>query len=72
MTTTAVEFSGASATAEREARSDTRCRLIVDDGIALQRSSNTMSAVEYLRAHGIGAHVIQRVLLEPQRRRAKA
>ena len=74
MTSTAVDFSGASATdmsrLDTARRLDTRRRLIVDDGIALQRSSNTMSAVEYLRRHGIGAHVIERVLLEPLRRRS--
>lgn len=53
-----------------EARTDARRRLIVDAGIAVQDSSNTMSAVEYLRARDIRAHVIERVLLEPHLRRS--
>lgn len=53
-----------------EARTDRRQRRIVDAGIAVQGSSNTMSAVEYLRTRDVGAHVIERVLLEPHRRRA--
>jgi hypothetical protein len=36
----------------------------------VQGSSNTMSAVEYLRTRDIGAHVIERVLLEPHWRRS--
>lgn len=56
--------------AVREARTDVQRRLIVDAGIAVQGSSNTMCAVEYLRTRGILAHVIERVLLEPDRRRA--
>ncbi len=52
-----------------EARTDARRRSIVDAGIAVQRSSNTMSAFEYLRTRDIGTHIIERVLLEPHRRR---
>jgi hypothetical protein len=55
-----------------ESRTDARQRRIVDAGIAVQGSSNTMSAFEYLRAHDIGAHVIERVLLEPHRRRSRS
>lgn len=53
-----------------EARSDARKRVIVDAGIAVQDSTNTMSAVEYLRTRDIHARVIERVLLEPHRRRS--
>jgi hypothetical protein len=53
-----------------EARTDARQRLIVDAGIAVQGSSNTMSAVEYLRTRDVRTHVIERVLLEPHRRRS--
>ena len=53
-----------------DARTDARQRVIVDAGIAVQGSSNTMSAVEYLRTRDIRAHVIKRVLLEPLRRRS--
>jgi hypothetical protein len=50
-------------------RRDMRCRDIVDHAIAVQESRNTMSAFEYLKSHDIAAHVIERVLLEPERRR---
>jgi hypothetical protein len=50
-------------------RRDMRCRDIVDHAIAVQESRNTMSAVEYLKSHDIASHVIERVLLEPARRR---
>lgn len=44
----AVESTGA-LEANIDARTDARQRVIVDAGIAVQDSSNTMSAVEYLR-----------------------
>lgn len=50
-------------------RCDVRCRDIVDHAIAVQESRNTMSAVEYLKSHDIASHVIERVLLDPERRR---
>ncbi len=53
-------------------RRDSRCRDIVDHAIAVQESRNTMSAVEYLKSHDIAADVIERVLLDPQRRRTIA
>jgi hypothetical protein len=53
-----------------ESRTDLRRRRIVDAGIAVQGSSNTMSAVEYLRTRDIGAKIIERVLLEPHLRRS--
>jgi len=55
-----------------ESRTDARQRRIVDAGIAVQGSANTMSAFEFLRARDIGADVIERVLLEPHRRRARS
>jgi len=55
-----------------EARTNLRQRRIVDAGIAVQGSMNTMSAVEYLRRRDIGAAVIERVLLEPHRRRSRS
>ena len=69
----AVESTGALATFNaslNDARTDARQRVIVDAGIAVQGSSNTMSAVEYLRTRDIRSHVIERVLLEPHRRRS--
>lgn len=53
-----------------EARHDEAQRHIVERGISMQQSSNTMSAVEFLRSRNVGPHVIARVLLEPDRRRS--
>jgi hypothetical protein len=50
-----------------DARLDLRQRDIVDHGISMQYSSNTMCAVEYLRSCDVHPHVIARVLLEPKR-----
>lgn len=51
-------------------RSDARSRDIVDHAITVQETANTMAAVEYLKSHDVAAHVIERVLLEPMRRRS--
>jgi hypothetical protein len=59
-------------TAPGDARLDTEQRRIVDDAIAVLADTNIMSAFEYLRQHGIRAPVIERVLLEPRRRRTQA
>lgn len=53
-------------------RRDVRCRDIVDHAIAVQESRNTMSAFEYLKSHDIDADVIERVLLDPGRRRTNS
>jgi hypothetical protein len=53
-------------------RRDIRCRDIVDHAICVQESSNTMSAVEYLRSHDVAAAVIERVMLDPDRRRTSS
>jgi hypothetical protein len=53
-------------------RRDVRCRDIVDHAIAVQESRNTMSAFEYLKSHDIDADVIERVLLDPERRRTNS
>ena len=45
---------------------------IVARGIATLRECGTMPALEYLKTHGVGRQVIERVLLEPERRRALA
>ena len=71
MTHTPVDLRGAAAIDQGDARTDSRQRAIVDDGIAVQFNANTMSAVEYLRSRNIGRAVIERVLLEPGRRRAR-
>ena len=59
------------AATQGDARFDLRQRAIVDDAIGVLAGSNMMSAFEYLRTHGIALHVIERVLLEPMRRRAR-
>ncbi|MES2319104.1 MAG: hypothetical protein V4631_16630 [Pseudomonadota bacterium] len=51
-------------------RQDMRRRDIVNHGISVQESRNTMCAIEYLKSHDIAPEVIERVLLEPQRRRS--
>jgi hypothetical protein len=53
-------------------RRDVRCRDIVDHAISVQASRNTMSAFEYLKSHDISAEVIERVLLDPARRRTNS
>jgi hypothetical protein len=57
-------------TPDGEARSDLRQRDIVASGIAMLPGGGVMMALEYLKLHAIGAQVIERVLLEPDRRRA--
>ncbi len=53
-------------------RRDIRCRDIVDHAISVQQSRSTMSAVEYLKSHDIAADVIERVMLDPERRRTNS
>ena len=53
-------------------RQDLQGRDIIDLGIALQEREGTISAVEFLRSQNIAAAIIQRVLGEPERRRAPA
>lgn len=61
---------GFAATEQAEARHDDTQRDVVERGISMQQSSNTMSAVEFLKSRDVGAQVIARVLLEPDRRRS--
>ena len=71
MTSKYQQDNGGLATARADyTRQDVRRRDIVNHGISVQESSNTMSAIEYLKAHDIDPAVIERVLLEPMRRRA--
>lgn len=53
-----------------DARHDEAQRDIVERGISMQQTSNTMSAVEFLKSRDVGPQVIARVLLEPERRRS--
>lgn len=71
MRSAAIVFPNAHIATTDEARRDLRQRAIVDDAIAVLAGSNMMSAFEYLRTHDIALHVIERVLLEPLRRRAR-
>ena len=43
---------------------------IVDRGIEVQASFSTLCAVEYLKSHNVPPNIIQRVLLQPAKRRA--
>lgn len=45
---------------------------VVARGIATLYECGIMPAVEYLKAHGVRPHVIERVVLEPERRRVLA
>lgn len=60
---------GAACAADDDERTDLWRRDIVNQGLTVQASANTVAALEYLKAHDIDADVIERVLLEPQRRR---
>ena len=53
-----------------ELRSNASQRDVVTHGIATLCELGIMPAVEYLKSNGIGSKVIERVLLEPERRRA--
>lgn len=58
--------------ASSELRCNSRQRDIVSHGIATLRESGTMPAVEYLKLQGVRPQAIERVLLEPARRRTLA
>ena len=45
---------------------------IVDRALAMRQSAGTVCALEYLKAHSVTPHVIQRVLLHPQQTRRLA
>lgn len=55
-----------------EPRQNASQRDVVARGIATLCESGIMPAVEYLKSHGVRPKVIERVLLEPERRRAAA
>lgn len=50
-------------------RRDERSRQIVNKGISVQSSFNTVCAIEYLKSYNVHAEVIERVLLRPDLRR---
>lgn len=53
-------------------RSDEQRRAIVDRGILVQASFNTVCAIEYMKSNNIAPQVIERVLLHPEQRRKNA
>jgi len=55
-----------------ELRQNASQRDVVARGIATQLDSGIVPAVEYLKTHGVRPQIIERVLLEPERRRAPA
>lgn len=58
--------------ASSELRRNSGQRDIVARGIATLCECGIMPAVEYLKSHGVRPQVIERVLLEPERRRTLA
>lgn len=55
-----------------ELRSNAHQCDVVAQGIAKLCEIGVMPAVEYLKSNGVRAQVIERVVLEPERRRATA
>ena len=50
-------------------RHDEECSAVVERGILVQTSFNTVCAIEYLKSHNVDPQVIERVLLHPDQRR---
>jgi len=50
-------------------RQNAACSAIVNRGIQVQSSFNTVCAIEYLKSHNVDPQVIERVLLHPDQRR---
>jgi hypothetical protein len=50
-------------------RHDEESSAVVDRGIMVQTSFNTVCAIEYLKSHNVDPQVIERVLLHPDQRR---
>ena len=53
-------------------RSDQHSSAIVERGIIVQATFNTVCAIEYLRSHNVRPQIIERVLLHPEQRRQTA
>ena len=53
-------------------RRDARQRDVVAHAVALAGDCGVMPALEYLKAHAVRPGVIERVLLDPEHRRAPA
>ncbi|TFW31293.1 hypothetical protein [Duganella callida] len=50
-------------------RLDQECSAVVERGILVQSSFNTVCAIEYMKSHNVSPQVIERVLLRPDQRR---
>lgn len=50
-------------------RVDELCCDVINRGVMVQASFNTVCAIEYLKSHNIDPQVIERVLLHPEQRR---
>jgi len=50
-------------------RQDEQSSAIVERGITVQASFNTICAIEYMKSHNVAPEVIERVLLRPEQRR---
>lgn len=53
-------------------RHDKECSAVVERGIQVQTSFNTVCAIEYMKSHNVQPQVIERVLLHPAQRRQPA
>ncbi len=53
----------------RQQRHDEQSSAVVDRGISVQSSFNTICAIEYMKSHNVSPQVIERVLLHPEQRR---
>jgi len=50
-------------------RHDKQSSAVVERGIIVQASFNTICAIEYMKSHNVDPQVIERVLLNPDQRR---
>lgn len=50
-------------------RQDQASSAVVEKGIVVQTSFNTVCAIEYMKSHNVNPRVIERVLLHPDQRR---
>lgn len=50
-------------------RQDAASSAVIERGITVQTSFNTVCAIEYLKSHNVHPKVIERVLLHPDQRR---
>lgn len=53
-------------------RHDDACSAVVERGIIVQNSFNTVCAIEYMKSHNVHPRIIERVLLHPEQRRQAA